>query len=101
VLPLPDPPRDLLGQPFGAHSRVAENEVAHRVVDDLLEARHVHAPPRGAELDETLEPGREQLRRAPIDADVDDFLYPREPDPRQRHADGRQRRLDVHRLGGG
>jgi hypothetical protein len=99
-LPLPDPLRDLLSEPFGAHAGVVENEFTHRVVDHLLEAGDLRAALRGAELDETLEPSREQLRRAPIAADLDDLLHPREPDARQRRTHGRRRRRDVLRLAG-
>jgi hypothetical protein len=54
--------------------------------------------PRGVELDEALEPSRERLRRALIDAELDDLLHAGEPDARKRRAAGPPRRPDVHRL---
>ncbi len=38
-----------------------EHDLADRLVDDLLEARHVRALLVGAEVDEALEPREEQL----------------------------------------
>ena len=52
---------DVLGQRLGLERRLAEDDLADRVVDDLLEARHVRALLVGAELDHALEARREQL----------------------------------------
>jgi len=89
VLALAHPLRDLLGEPFGAHARGADDNIADDVDDDLLEARRVRARPRRIRLDDALDPGQERLRRALIGAEADDRLHAREPDAGQRQAYGR------------
>ena len=56
--------RDVLGERLGLERRLAEDDLADRVVHDLLEPRHVRALLVGAELDHALEPRREQLLAA-------------------------------------
>jgi hypothetical protein len=51
----------VLGQRLGLERRLAEHDLADRLVDDLLEARHVRALLVGAELDDALEPRGEEL----------------------------------------
>ena len=58
--------RDVLGQRLGAERGVAEDDLADRLVDDLLEARHVRALLVGAELDDAFEASREQLLGAVV-----------------------------------
>ena len=48
VQALADPLRDLLGEPFGAHARRADDDLAHDVDDDVLEARRVRGRPCGS-----------------------------------------------------
>ena len=46
---------DVLGQRLGAERALAEDDLADRVVDDLLEARHVRALLARAQIDEAVE----------------------------------------------
>ena len=55
---------DALRERLGPEAALAEDDLADRVVDDLLEARHVRALLLRAEVDEALEPRREELLRA-------------------------------------
>jgi hypothetical protein len=52
---------DVLGERLGPERRLAEHDLADRLVDDLLEARHVRALLLAAEIDEALQPREEQL----------------------------------------
>ena len=67
---------------------------ADRLVDDLLEARHVRALLVRAELDDAFEAGREQLLGAVV-AEPDHLLDAGHADPGEAQLDGRQLRLDV------
>ena len=61
ALAVAHPLGDVLGQRLGPERALAEDDLADRVVDDLLEARHVRALLARPEVDEALQPGREQL----------------------------------------
>ncbi len=52
---------DVLGERLGLERRVAQHDLADRLVDDLLKARHVRALLIGAEFDHALKARREQL----------------------------------------
>ena len=69
---------------------LAEDHLVDRLVDDLLEARHVRALLVRAEVDEALELGVEELLVA-VRADADHLLD-------AGHADARE--ADVRRSGG-
>ena len=73
VLALADLLGDVLGERLGAERALAEDHLADRVVDDLLEARHVRALLARPEIDEAFELGGEQLLD-PVLADADDLL---------------------------
>ena len=81
---------DVLGERLGAERRLAEHDLADRLVDDLLEARHVRALLLAAEIDEALQAREEQLV-----ADADDLLDARHADAREPDGDARGARLDV------
>ena len=77
---------DVLCERLRAKRRLAEHDLSDRLVDDLLEARHVRALLLGAEVDEALQAREEQLV-----ADSNDLLDTgdadaREPDRNTRHA---------------
>jgi hypothetical protein len=81
---------DVLGQRLGAERRLAEHDLADRVVDDLFEARHVRALLMRPQIDEAIEPRRVQLLGA-VGLDPDDLL-----DIRHAHAgerDAQRRKL--------
>jgi hypothetical protein len=61
--------------------RVVGDDVADRVAHHVLEARGVDVARR--RLGEARDAGGEQLRRAPVHAEVEDGLQAREADPRQ------------------
>ena len=90
-----------LGHPLrevlGAEGRLAEHDLADRLVDDLLEARHVRALLVGSEVDEALEPRPEQLLGAVL-ADPDHLLDAGHADAREADRERRRLRLDVGRL---
>ena len=94
VLAVADALGDLLREDLGLEAALAEQDLADRVVDDLLEAAHVRALLARAEVDEAVEPGHEQLRRVGL-PDADDLLDVRDADARQGDVDRRQRGLDV------
>ena len=81
---------DVLRERLGAERRLAEHDLADRLVDDLLEARHVRALLLAAEIDEALQAREEQLV-----ADADDLLDARDADAREADGDTRGARLDV------
>ena len=91
--------RDVLGERLGLERRLAEDDLADRLVDDLLEARHVRALLVRPELDHALEARREQLLGAVL-ADPDDLLDAGHADAREAQLHAWQLRLDVdHRHG--
>ena len=72
------------------NGRLAEDDLADRLVDDLVEARHVRSLLVAVEVDEAVEAGEEQLV-----ADAHDLLDPRDADPREAHGDAGDACLDV------
>ena len=74
----------------GAERRLAEDDLADRLVDDLVEARHVRALLVAAEVDETVEPGEEELVANPHH-----LLDARDPDAGEPDGHARHARLDV------
>ena len=85
---------DVLGQRLGAERALAEDHLADRVVDDLLEARHVRALLARAEVDEAVELGGEQ-RLVSARVDADDLLDVRHAHARERDVQRRDLVLDV------
>ena len=81
---------DVLGERLGAERRLAEHHLSDRLVDDLLEARHVRALLVVAEIHEALEPREEQLV-----ADAHDLLDAGDADAREPDGDRRRARLDI------
>ncbi len=79
---------DVLGERLGLERRLAEDDLADRLVDDLLEARHVRALLVRAEVDEALELGGEQLLVAVL-LDADDLLDAGHADAREAHVERR------------
>jgi hypothetical protein len=90
VLALADGLRDARGELLGLERRGPDDRLADRVVDGLLEARHVRALLLRTQIDEALQVRAEQLL-----ADADDLLHARHADARERHVERRKRRLDV------
>ena len=84
----------VLGQRLRTERRLSQHDLADRLVDDLLEARHVRALLRGAEVHVALQARVEQLL-----ADADDLLDARYSYTRERNRDRRDARLNV--LSGG
>ena len=81
---------DVLRERLRAKRRLAEDDLADRLVDDLLEARHVRALLLTAQIDEALQAREEQLV-----ANVDDLLDACDADAREADLDTRRARLDV------
>ena len=77
---------DVLGERLGAERRLAEHDLADRLVDDLLEARHVRALLVAAEIHEAVQPREEQLV-----ADAHDLLHARDAHAREADRDARAR----------
>jgi hypothetical protein len=73
---------------------LAEDDLVDRLVDDLLEARHVRALLLGREIDEAFELGVEELLPA-VRADPDDLLDARHAYAREAHAGRGPAGLDV------
>ncbi len=94
ALALADELRDVLGQRLGLERRLAEHDLADRLVDDLLEARHVRALLARPEIDHALEAGREQLLDAVV-AQADHLLDAGHPDAREAELHRRCLGLDV------
>jgi hypothetical protein len=84
----------VLRQRLGPERALAEDDLADRVVDDLLEARHVRALLARAQVDEAVEPrGVERLVAGRLDAD--DLLDVGHADARQRDVQRGDLVLDV------
>ena len=77
---------DVLGERLGAERRLAEHDLADRLVDDLLEARHVRALLAAVEIDEAVEAREEQLL-----ADPHHLLDAGDADAREAERDRRER----------
>ena len=92
--------RDVLGQVLGLEGRVAEHYLADRLVDDLLEARHVRALLVRAEFDHAFEPGREQLL-ASVLAQPDHLFDSGHADSGETQRERRRLRLNVGQQRGG
>jgi hypothetical protein len=85
---------DVLGQRLRPERALAEDDLADRVVDDLLEARHVRALLPGAQVDEAVElRGVERL--GPAGGDPDDLLDVGDAHARERDVQRRDLVLDV------
>ena len=94
VLPGAHQLRDVLGQGLGLERRLAEDHLADRLVDHLLEPGHVRAFLVRAQLDHALEPRREQLLGAVL-LDADHLLDAGDADTREAQLDRRPAGLDV------
>ena len=102
VLLLADCVGDLRGEVLGAQ-RLAEDDLVDRLVDDLLEARHVDSRLARVEVDEAFELGEEVVgpgRRAvaggsAMPADSDHLLDSADADAGEAHLGSRPRRLYV------
>ena len=81
---------DVLSERLRPERRLTEDHLADRLVDDLLKARHVRALLVAVEIDEALQPRKEQLV-----ADAHHLLDARHPDAREPHRHSRRARLDV------
>ena len=81
---------DLLCERLGAERRLAEDDLADRLVDHLLEARHVRALLLAAEIDEALQAREEQLV-----ADAHNLLDASNANARESHRHTRRTRLDI------
>jgi hypothetical protein len=82
------------GERLGAERALAEDHLTDRVVDDLLEARHVRALLAWAEVDEAVELRVEQLLGL-VGPDADDLLDVGDPHARERDVQCRDPVLDV------
>ena len=93
LLALDDLGRDPVGQHLDEQA-LAEHDVVDRLVEELGEARHVHALLVAREVDGALELCRHQdlLRAA---ADPDRLVDPRDACAREREPDRRRGRLEV------
>ena len=79
---------------LGTELRRAKNDLPDGVVDRLLEARHVGALLAGPEVDDALQPGREQLLLTAV-IEANHLFYARDAHAREGEVDGRRRGLDV------
>ena len=84
---------DMGGERLGLEG-LAEDHLIHRFVHDLLEARHVSTLLLGAQFDEALELGIEELL-GPVRADADDLLDARHAHAEEAQVGGGSTRLDV------
>ena len=80
----------MLGERLCAKRGLAEDDLADRLVDDLLEAGHVGTLLETAEVDEAVQACMEELV-----PDPDDLLDAPDADPGQAHGDSRRAGLDV------
>ncbi len=84
----------VLGQRLGAERALPEHDFADRLVDDLLEARHVSALLARAEVDEALHSRREQLLLGAV-TDTEDLLHTRDAHAREADVQARSARLHI------
>jgi hypothetical protein len=94
ALPVADPLGDVHCERLGAEDALGEHDLADRVVDDLLEARHVRALLERPEIDKAVELGPVQTF-SPVRADPDDLLDVGHPHARQRNMQRGPLFLDV------
>ena len=87
---------DMRGQRLGLEG-LAQDHLVDRLVDDLLEARHVRALLIRVEIDEAFELRVEELL-APVRPDADDLLDAGDADAREAHLRRWAARLDVRGL---
>ena len=85
---------DQLGERLGAERALAQDHLADRLVDDLLEARHVRALLRGPRSTKHSSSRGEELL-APVVADADDLLDGGDADAGERELQRRKAALDV------
>ena len=90
ALTFADQLRDLLGERLRAERRSAEDDLADRLVDNLLKARHMCALLIAAEIDEALQAREEQLV-----GDPHDLLDARDAHAREANPHARRARLDI------
>jgi hypothetical protein len=93
ALVVADPLGDVRGEGLGLEG-LAQDHLVDRLVDDLLEARHVRALLLRAQVDETLDLGVEELLGA-VRLDAQDLLHPGHPHPREAYVGGGTACLDV------
>ena len=88
--------RNVLGQRLGLEGGLAEHDLADRVVDHLLEARHVRALLFGPEIDDAFKARGEQLLDVVV-TNPDHLLDAGDADAGQADLHARQLRLYVDR----
>jgi hypothetical protein len=93
ILALPHALCDVRGQRLGLE-RLAEHHLVDRLVDRLLEARHVRALLLRPEVHEALELGEEELLVA-VRTDADHLLHTGHANARERQVSGGPARLHV------
>src|SRR6185312_6136587 len=91
---------DVRGERLGLEGRLAEDHLADRLVDDLLDARHVRALLLRSSVDEASDLRRPELLGAVL-PDADDLLDARDADAREADLERRALRLHVRRADGG
>src|SRR5919109_1327789 len=74
ILAVAHPLSNVRGERLRLEGGLAQDHLVDRLVDDLLEARHVRALLLGTQIDEALELRIEQLL-GPVRADADDLLH--------------------------
>jgi hypothetical protein len=93
ALPRRDVAGDVLRQALD-EERLADHDLLDRLLEQLGEARHVHALLIGIEVDGAVDLGRDQLLRLAI-AKADRLVHAFDADARQREPDVGRARLDV------
>ena len=90
---------DALRQELGLEARLAQDHLADGIVDHLLEARHVSALLARAQVDEALQPRREELLDGVLAGprDADHLLDAGDADPGERNVQRGGRGLHVGR----
>src|SRR5439155_10394572 len=96
VLALDDAARDVLGEVLDEERLVAD-DAFHRLLEELGEARHVHALLRGIEVDRAVDRRRDQLLVAAA-ADPHRLLHAGDAGPREAELDVRWSRLEIFHM---